>query len=112
MRTLTIISAGAAAVTLMAPNAEAGQSYDAIKQKGFVQCGVAASGLPGFATVDAQNNWSGLDIDLCRAVAAAVFGDARKVKFTRSMPRSGSPPCNRAKSTCSTATRPRPICVA
>ena len=82
MRTLTIISAGAAAVTLMAPNAEAGQSYDAIKQKGFVQCGVAASGLPGFATVDAQNNWSGLDIDLCRAVAAAVFGDARKVKFT------------------------------
>jgi general L-amino acid transport system substrate-binding protein len=53
-----------------------------VKQKGFVQCGVNSSGLPGFASVDAQNNWSGLDIDLCKAVAAAMFGDATKVKFT------------------------------
>ena len=82
MRTLTTIAASAAAITLLAPNVEAGQTYDAVKQKGFVQCGVAVAGLPGFATVDAQNNWSGLDIDLCRAVAAAVFGDAQKMKFT------------------------------
>ncbi|MFZ1431542.1 MAG: amino acid ABC transporter substrate-binding protein [Geminicoccaceae bacterium] len=82
MRTLNTIAAGAAAITLLAPNAEAGQTYDAVKEKGFVQCGVADAGIPGFATVDAQNNWSGLDIDLCRAVAAAVFGDSQKVKFT------------------------------
>jgi general L-amino acid transport system substrate-binding protein len=82
MRTLFTIAAGTAAVTLVAAEADAGQTYDAVKQKGFVQCGVTSSGLPGFASVDAQNNWSGLDIDLCRAVAAAVFGDGKKVKFT------------------------------
>ena len=62
--------------------AEAGQTFNNVKQKQFVQCGVNSSGLPGFATVDASNNWSGLDIDLCRAVAAAVLGDAQKVKFS------------------------------
>jgi general L-amino acid transport system substrate-binding protein len=82
MRTLSAIAAGAAAFTLVSADAEAGQTFDSVKQKGFVQCGVTSSGLPGFASVDEQNNWSGLDIDLCRAVAAAVFGDAQKVKFT------------------------------
>ncbi len=83
MRTLSGSAAGAAAVfALVSAGAEAGQTFDGVKQKGFVQCGVTSSGLPGFASVDAQNNWSGLDIDLCRAVAAAVFGDADKVKYT------------------------------
>jgi general L-amino acid transport system substrate-binding protein len=79
---ISTIAAGAAAVTLVSAHAGAGQTYDAVKQKGFVQCGVTSSGLPGFASVGAQNNWSGLGIDLCRAVAAAVFGDSQKVKFT------------------------------
>ena len=85
MRIVSALLTGAAAAltfALHAPGAQAGQTFNNVKQKGFVQCGVNASGLPGFASVDAQNNWTGLDIDLCRAVAAAVFGDANKVKYT------------------------------
>jgi general L-amino acid transport system substrate-binding protein len=83
MRIVSALMAGsAAAVALISADANAGAIFDGVKQKGFVQCGVNSSGLPGFASVDAQNNWSGLDIDLCMAVAAAMFGDATKVKFT------------------------------
>jgi len=83
MRIVSALMAGvAAAVTIVGADANAGAVFDGVKQKGFVQCGVNSSGLPGFASVDAQNNWSGLDIDLCKAVAAAMFGDASKVKFT------------------------------
>lgn len=53
-----------------------------VKKKGFVQCGVNGAGLQGFASQDSSGNWSGLDIDLCKAVAASVFGDASKVKYT------------------------------
>jgi general L-amino acid transport system substrate-binding protein len=52
-----------------------------VKDKGFVQCGVS-QGLPGFSNADDAGEWTGLDVDLCRAVAAAVFGDASAVKFT------------------------------
>jgi len=52
-----------------------------VKKKGFVQCGVS-QGLAGFSNPDAKGNWSGLDVDVCRAVAAAVFGDDKKVKYT------------------------------
>ena len=51
------------------------------QKKGFVRCGVS-QGLPGFSNADASGNWTGLDVDVCRAVAAAVLGDAGKVKFT------------------------------
>ena len=50
-------------------------------KKGFVRCGVS-QGLPGFSNADAAGNWTGIDVDVCRAVAAAVLGDANKVKFT------------------------------
>jgi len=50
-------------------------------KKGFVRCGVS-QGLPGFSNADASGNWTGVDVDVCRAVAAAVLGDASKVKFT------------------------------
>ena len=56
-------------------------SLAAIKEKGSVQCGVS-QGLPGFSTADDAGNWTGIDVDLCRAVAAAVFGDANAVKYT------------------------------
>ena len=46
----------------------------------MVNCGVG-QGTPGFAFPDDKGNWSGLDVDYCRAVAAAVFGDAKKVSF-------------------------------
>ena len=50
-------------------------------KKDTVRCGVS-QGLPGFSNADASNNWTGVDVDVCRAVAAAVLGDANKVKFT------------------------------
>ena len=61
--------------------AHAGATLDAVKKKGFVQCGVS-DGLPGFSYVDAQGRYLGIDVDVCRAVAAAVFGDASKVKYS------------------------------
>jgi general L-amino acid transport system substrate-binding protein len=71
---------GATASLLAATAAMAG-TLDDVKSKGFVQCGVNTS-LIGFAFPDDQNNWTGLDVDFCRAVAAAIFGDPQKVKFT------------------------------
>ena len=61
--------------------ATAGATFDAVKKKGFVQCGVS-TGLPGFSVSDDKGNWKGIDVDACRAVAAALFGDASKVKYT------------------------------
>jgi general L-amino acid transport system substrate-binding protein len=60
--------------------AHAGKTLDAIKQRGQVICGVN-TGLAGFSAADSQGNWSGLDVDICRAVAAATVGDATKVRF-------------------------------
>ena len=56
-------------------------TLDSVKSKGFVQCGVS-QGLPGFSNSDDSGKWTGIDVDVCRAVAAAVFGDSSKVKFT------------------------------
>lgn len=52
----------------------------AVKERGYVQCGVTA-GVPGFSVPDEKGNWKGLDVDLCRGVAAATLGDASKVKY-------------------------------
>jgi general L-amino acid transport system substrate-binding protein len=69
-----------AAAALAAAPAHAGKTLDAIKARGSVVCGVN-TGLAGFSAADSQGNWSGLDVDICRAVAAAVLGDGNKVKF-------------------------------
>jgi len=61
--------------------AQAGATLDAVQKKGFVQCGIS-DGLPGFSFADAKGQFQGIDVDLCRAVAAAVFGDATKVKYS------------------------------
>lgn len=53
---------------------------DTVKQRKMLQCGVNP-GLPGFATVDGQGHWTGFDVDYCRAIAGAVLGDAKAVKF-------------------------------
>jgi general L-amino acid transport system substrate-binding protein len=76
-----IAAASAALAVAVAAPAYAGATLDAVKQRGFVQCG-ANNGLAGFGAPDDKGNWTGLDVDFCRAVAAAVFGDATKVKFT------------------------------
>jgi general L-amino acid transport system substrate-binding protein len=64
-----------------APVREASPTLDGVRRKGFVQCGVT-TGVAGFSAPDAQGQWHGLDVDVCRAIAAAVLGDATKVRFT------------------------------
>jgi general L-amino acid transport system substrate-binding protein len=59
----------------------AGKDLDTIKARGALVCGVPGGGIAGFGLVDGQGKWSGLDVDVCRAVAAAMFGDAEKVKY-------------------------------
>ena len=56
------------------------QTLDAVRERGFLICG-ATNALPGFAQVDADGRWSGFDVDLCRAIAAAVFGDPNLIEF-------------------------------
>ena len=56
-------------------------TLDAVRSKDFLRCGVTAE-VAGFSTLDAQGEWWGLDVDVCRAIAAAVLGDATKVRFT------------------------------
>ena len=65
---LGLTSSVALAQTVASP------TLDAIKAKGFVQCGVTG-GVPGFSAPDANNNWTGIEVDYCRALAAAIFND-------------------------------------
>src|SRR5215510_11067535 len=65
---------------LLAPAAASAQTLEKIKARGNVACGVNPS-LLGFSTRDAQGNWSGFDVDLCRALAAAIFNDPSKVQY-------------------------------
>jgi general L-amino acid transport system substrate-binding protein len=73
--------AAALAAAVFVSTAHAQSTLDAVKGKGFVQCGVN-TGLAGFSQPDSKGVWKGIDVDLCRAIAAAVFGDAGKVRYT------------------------------
>jgi len=73
--------AGAIALVCAAQSAVAGPTLDAVKKKGFVQCGLT-DGVSGFSATNSKGEWEGMDVDICRAVAAAVFGDASKFKGT------------------------------
>ena len=77
----TLVTAAIAVTTLgLSATAHAGKTLDAVKARGQLVCGVNTSG-PGFSNADSQGKWSGLDVDFCRAVAAAVLKDADKVKY-------------------------------
>ncbi len=78
LKTLAILAA--ALGTLAALPAHAGKTLDGIKARGQVVCGVN-TGLAGFGAADSAGKWSGLDVDMCRAMAAATLGDAEKVKY-------------------------------
>lgn len=65
---------------LLAAPAHAGKTVDAVKARGQVVCGVH-TGLAGFSAADSSGKWNGIDVDVCRAVAAAVLGDGEKVKY-------------------------------
>jgi len=71
----------ATSVALLAPTfAVAGPTLDTIKQRGSLRCAVN-TGLLGFSAPDSQGRWTGIDADFCRAVAAAILGDADKVQY-------------------------------
>ena len=72
---------GPASVDRGLQGASATPTLDGVRRKGFVQCGVT-TGVAGFSAPDKQGRWRGLDVDVCRAIAAAVLGDATKVRFT------------------------------
>lgn len=72
---LALVSAGVVTAPAMA-----GVTVDAVKKRDYVICGVNTA-APGFGSADSQGNWEGLDVNICRSVAAAVLGDAKKVKF-------------------------------
>jgi len=75
-----LLGSAAIAAAAVATPAHAGKTLDAIKARGAVVCGVN-TGLAGFSAADSQGNWTGLDVDTCRAIAAAVLGDGNKVKW-------------------------------
>jgi general L-amino acid transport system substrate-binding protein len=68
------------ATGVFAAPAHAGKTLDAIKARGQVVCGVS-TGVAGFSQADSSGNWAGLDVDVCKAIAAATLGDANKVKW-------------------------------
>jgi general L-amino acid transport system substrate-binding protein len=81
MRKLFGLTAAVSAALLMAAGtAQAGATLDAVKKRGHVECGVN-TGLAGFGVADSQGKWTGLDVDFCRAIAAAALGAADKVRF-------------------------------
>ena len=71
---------GALTVTSLIAGAAAAATLDDVKARGSLNCGVT-TGLAGFAAPDANGRWEGFDVDLCRAVAAAVLGDPEAVQF-------------------------------
>lgn len=84
-RLLSVITSVGAAAAFALAGPVAADSHDdgtlaTVKDRGHLLCGVN-SGLPGFSAPDSEGRWSGLDVDFCRAVAAAIFDDPEKVQF-------------------------------
>ncbi len=82
MKKILALLAGAATIVAagVSTTAASADTLKTVKERGELVCGVS-KGLPGFSEADASGKWSGFDVDLCRAVAAATLGDAQKVKF-------------------------------
>jgi general L-amino acid transport system substrate-binding protein len=76
---INVAAVAALAVVFAAPSASA-QTLKTVKDRGTLNCGSNGT-LAGFGLPDAQGQWTGLDVDFCKAIAAAIFGDAKKVKF-------------------------------
>lgn len=79
-RTLNTLFAAAVVGALVVAGPAFAGTLQAVQERGYLECGVS-TGLPGFSAPDADGNWSGLDVAFCRAVAAAVLGDAQAVHF-------------------------------
>ncbi len=81
MRRFLLALAAGSAVIAPAGQALAGKDLETVKARGTLVCGVAVGGIAGFMMVDNQGKWTGLNVDICRAVSAAIFGDSEKVKY-------------------------------
>jgi general L-amino acid transport system substrate-binding protein len=82
MKTVTKLAIAGAIGCIGLAGAASAQTkvLDTVKQRGTLSCGVNV-GLAGFSAPDDKGNWTGLDVDYCKAIAAAIFGDAGKVKY-------------------------------
>ncbi|WP_407153936.1 amino acid ABC transporter substrate-binding protein [Bradyrhizobium sp. STM 3557] len=80
MKRVSLALTLALATAIAAPSARAADTLQAVKDRGKLNCGVS-QGLPGFSNPDDKGNWTGIDVDVCRAVAAAIFNDPTKVAF-------------------------------
>src|ERR1700761_2007618 len=76
-----VLAAFLPAIIIFPHPAESSPTLTAVKTRGSLVCGVN-EGLPGFSNVDERGMWTGFDVDFCRAIAAAIFGDPTKVKLT------------------------------
>ena len=76
----TVLALGAAVALAVIAAPASAQTLKNVKDRGVVNCGVG-TGLAGFSIPDNQGNWTGIDVDVCRAVAAAIFDDPKKIKF-------------------------------
>ena len=79
MSRIHVLTIAAALAAFTAP-AHAGKTLDQVRQRVQLACGVS-TGVIGFSAADSQGQWRGLDVDVCRAIAAAVLGDANKVRW-------------------------------
>ena len=80
MRTFSLAATAGLAALLAGGSAMAGKDLDGVKARGTLICGVPA-GIAGCVAADSQGKWAGLDVEVCRAVAAALVGDSEKVKY-------------------------------
>ena len=78
--TLCMTMLGVAMMLGLSVAAGSAQTLKKVQDRGSLMCGVS-QGLPGFSNPDDKGNWTGFDVDVCRAIAAAIFNDASKVKF-------------------------------
>lgn len=76
----SLLKLSAASILAISAYSVQADTLSDVQAKGSLTCGVS-TGTPGFSAPDSSGNWSGVDVDVCRAVAAAVFGDSSKVKF-------------------------------
>src|SRR6187200_512777 len=79
-KAIASIAFGLFAASIAVTGASAQATLNSVKQKGVLTCG-ANTGLAGFGLPDAQGNWTGLDVEYCRAISAAIFDDPNKVRF-------------------------------
>jgi general L-amino acid transport system substrate-binding protein len=85
-RRVALVAAAAALAGMTSAASAQTKTLDTVKQRGQLACGVN-TGLPGFAAPDDKGVWSGLDVDYCKSIAAAVLGDASKVRYVPTTPK-------------------------